>query len=179
MGIGVGKCVGVWGRKRRCGKRYERRCRKVCWDMGEVKADVRRGEVREEMWGSVLGPHTLIYFILSYTSPIPLPSLPSRQHTSPLTPCTFPHPSPHLSTPTHLSLLIPTHCPTPPPQLTSPYTPTHFPTDLMHSPQISPHSLDYVVKLPCDDVTLNNLIGVWKSPIKFFRQPGILSLVSV
>ena len=25
----VGKCVGVWGRKKGCGKRYERRCRKV------------------------------------------------------------------------------------------------------------------------------------------------------
>ena len=30
MGIGVGKCVGVCGGKGRCGKRYERRCRKVC-----------------------------------------------------------------------------------------------------------------------------------------------------
>ena len=35
----VGKCVGVlgcMGRKGRCGKRYERRCRKVCWGVGEM-----------------------------------------------------------------------------------------------------------------------------------------------
>ena len=44
MGI-VRKCVGVWGRKGRCGKRYyERRCRKVCWGMGEVRGDVGKGE---------------------------------------------------------------------------------------------------------------------------------------
>ena len=36
MGI-VGKCVGVWGKE---GKRYERRCRKVCWDVEEVVGDV-------------------------------------------------------------------------------------------------------------------------------------------
>ena len=37
IGISVGKCVGVWGRiKGRCGKRYERRCRKVGWGVGEM-----------------------------------------------------------------------------------------------------------------------------------------------
>ena len=35
----AGKCVGVcW----RCGKRYERRCRKVCGDVGEVMGDGRK-----------------------------------------------------------------------------------------------------------------------------------------
>ena len=46
MGI-VGKCVGVCGRKGRCGKRYKRRCRKVCWGVGEVRADVGKGEGSE------------------------------------------------------------------------------------------------------------------------------------
>ena len=33
----VGKCVEVWGKEGRCGKRYERRYRKVCWGVGEVR----------------------------------------------------------------------------------------------------------------------------------------------
>ena len=37
----------------RCGKRYERRCRKVCWGVGEVRRDVGKSEVREEMLGTV------------------------------------------------------------------------------------------------------------------------------
>ena len=48
--IGVKKFVGVW--KERCEKRYERKCRKVCWGVGEVRGDVRKGEgseVKEEM----------------------------------------------------------------------------------------------------------------------------------
>ena len=90
MGI-VEKCVGMWGR---CGKRYERRCRKVCRGVGEVRGDVGKSEVREEMLGSVgrsvLGPDTVAHF------PTPLPFFsphlfPSRQHTSPLTPYTLPH----------------------------------------------------------------------------------------
>ena len=55
--------LGCGGRKGRCGKRYERRCRKVCLDVGEVTGDVgkvRGNEVKEEMRGSVgrsvLGP---------------------------------------------------------------------------------------------------------------------------
>ena len=54
MGI-VGKCVGVWGEEGRCGKRYKRRCRKVCWGVGEVRGDVGKGEVRE-MWEVCWGP---------------------------------------------------------------------------------------------------------------------------
>ena len=38
----VGKCVGVWGKEGEMWKRYERRCRKVCWDVGEVTRDVRK-----------------------------------------------------------------------------------------------------------------------------------------
>ena len=133
------------GRKGRCGKRYERRCRKVCWGMGEVRVDVRKGEVREEMWESVLGPHTLTHFPTPHPFLSPHPS-PSLQHTSPLTPYTFPHPSPHFST-LHTSFLThpltPTHFPTPPPTPpiplpTAPYNPTHFPTHPMHSPTSSP-----------------------------------------
>ena len=119
---------------------------------------------------------------LPYTSPIPLP--PSRQHTSPLTPHTFPYPFPHFSTP-HTSFLThlntPTHFPTqytspqtssvfpqlpsppPTPQHTSPLTPCTLPHLYPHLP----HSLDYVAKLPRDDLTLN-FTGLWKSPIKFF-----------
>ena len=103
----VEKCVGMWGR---CRKRYERRCRKVWWDVGEVRGDEGKSgesQVREEMLGrSVLGPH--------FPTPLPLLSphpFPSHQHTSPLTPCTLPHIFPY-----------------------PPYTPTHFPTHPMHSP---------------------------------------------
>ena len=35
--------LGCGGRKGRCGKRYERRCRKVCWGVGEVRGDVGKG----------------------------------------------------------------------------------------------------------------------------------------
>ena len=117
-----------------------------------------------------------------YTSPIPLPT--SFPHTPMrfLSPYTFPHPSPltpytlpHFSTP-HTSFL------------TSPYTPytsSHsypdlplHPNTLPHSPHALssplPHSFDYVAKLPCDDVTLINLTGLWKSSIKFFTTTGNL-----
>ena len=158
------------------GRGMRGRCRKVCWGVKEVRGDVGKGEVREEMWGSVLEPHPQhISLHLPHSSP--------HMSTHFLSPYTFPHPSPltpytlpHFSTP-HTSLLTyprtPTHFPTPPiplptAPLTSPYTPTHFPTHPMHSPHIFPHSFDYVAKLPCDDVTLINLIGLWKSLIKFF-----------
>ena len=66
------------------------------------------------------------------------------------------------------------------PFLSPDLTPTHFPTHSMHSstdPHLSPHlpySLDYVAKLPCDDVTLINLTGLRKSPIIFFTTIGNL-----
>ena len=121
------------------------------------------------------------------TLPYTFPFLsPSRQHTSPLTPYTFPHPYPHFSTP-HTSFLththIPTHFPTHP--HTSSHSSTHLPlhpNTLPHSPHalsntsphIFPHNLDYVAKLPSDDVTLINLTGLWKSLIKFFTTTGNL-----
>ena len=117
-----------------------------------------------------------------YTSPIPLPTCQrtSSPHTLSHTPPHSPHTLSHTSPlPTHLSLPPPTPPPTPPiplrtATLTSPYTPTHFPTHPMHSPHLFPHSFDYVAKLPCDDVTLINLSGLWKSPIKFFTTTGNL-----
>ena len=132
MGI-AGKCVGVWGR---CGKRYERRCRKVCWGVGEVRGDVGKGEGRE-MWGSVLGPHTQTHF------PTPLPTC---QHTSPLTPYTLPHFStPH--TPQHTSLHLHPHTSSHSSlHLPLGYTPIHFPLTPCIFPQI-PHSFEYVAKL--------------------------------
>ena len=114
----------------------------------------------------------------SYTSPISLPTSFPHTPTHSLSPYTLPHPSPltpytlpHFSTPLTSFLIsphTPKHFPTPPPTLpisiptaplTSPYTPTHFPTHPMHSPHIFPNSFDYVAKIPCDDVTLINLIG--------------------
>ena len=56
--MGIGVQVG------RCGERYEGRCRKVCWGVGEVRRDVGKGEGSEErweMWGSVLGPHSFSF----------------------------------------------------------------------------------------------------------------------
>ena len=124
---------------------------------GEVRGDVGKGEGGDVgMCGrKCVGaphPHTL-----PYTSPIPLPT---RQHTSPLTPYSLPHPFPHFSTPhtsfltfqhTSLHLLHTTH--------TSSHSSPHFPlhsNTLPHSPHalfhtspyIFPHSFDYVAKLP-------------------------------
>ena len=133
--------LGCVGRGRRdVGRGTRGRCRKVRWDVGKVRGDVGKGEEGD------------VGKCVAYTLP----------HPSPLTPYTLPH----FSTP-HTSFLIsphtPRHFPTPPPKapLISPYTPTHFPTHPMHSPHIFPHSFDYryVAKLPCDDVTLINLIG--------------------
>ena len=116
-----------------------------------------------------------------YISPIPFDT---RQHTSPLTPYTLPHPSPHIFP------YLPPHPNTFP--YTSPHTPhisSHsspdlplHPNTLPHSPHAlfltSPHifsySLDYVAKLPCDNVTLISLTGLWKSLIKFFTTTGNL-----
>ena len=109
---------------------------------------------------------------LPYTSPIPLPtSLPLTSTHFSTHPIHFPTPLPtHLSllilTPQHTSLHLPPHPPYLFPQLplhTSPLTPCTL-----------PHSFDYVAKLPCDDVTLINLTGLWKSPIKFFTTTGNL-----
>ena len=114
---------------------------------------------------------------LPYTSPIPLPtSLPLIVNTLPHSPHTLSHTPPHTSflthshkTPQHTSLHLPPYLflqllsPPPTPQHTSPLTPCTL-----------PHSLDYVAKLPCDDVTLINLTGLWKSSIKFFMTTGNL-----
>ena len=134
----------------------------MCWGVGEV----RKGEGSEEMWGSVLGPHTLTHFT---TPPPVLPLTPTHFPTHPIhfptllhSPHIFSYSSPHPNTLPYTSF----H--------SSPYTPTHFPTHPMHSPHIFPHSLDYVAKLPSDDVALINLIGLWKSPIKFFTTTGNL-----
>ena len=147
MGIGIGKCVGVWGEEETCGKRYER-CRKVCWGVGEVRKDVRKGEgseVGEEMWGSVLGPHTLTHFP-THPNPMhfttPLPTLHHSPHIFPYSsphPNTLPYTSPHTSS--HSSPHLSQH----------PNTLPHSPHALFHtSPHIFPHSLDYMAKLPCD-----------------------------
>ena len=147
----------------------------MCWGVGEVRGDVGKGEgseVREEMWGSVLRPHTLTHFHTPppFLSPHPFST---RQHTFPLTPYTLPHFSSAL--PTHLSLPAPTpqhtslHLPPHPPHTSfcsSPYLPLHHntlphsPHALSHtSPHIFPLSFDYVAKLPSDNVTLINLTG--------------------
>ena len=136
--------LGCGGRKGRCGKRYERRRRKVCGG-GNGRCRKGKGNDVREMWGSVvrsvLGSHTLIHF------PTPPPFLsphffPSRQHTSPLTPYTLPHfstphtsflPSPHTQ---HTSLHLPPYW-----YLfhSSPHLPLHpntLPTHPMHSPAV-------------------------------------------
>ena len=38
--------LGYGGMMGRCGKRYERSCRKVLWGVGEVRGDVKKGEGR-------------------------------------------------------------------------------------------------------------------------------------
>ena len=153
----------------------------MCWVVGEVRGDIRKGEeseVREEMWGSVLGLHTRTHFTTSppHSSPhIP----PPHANTLPHLPHTLSHTSP---LPTHLSLLIPT------PQHTSLHLPPHtsshssphlhlhpntLPTHPMHSPTSSPQ-LGLCCEVLCDDVALINLTGLWKSPIKFFTTTGNL-----
>ena len=157
-----------WGVGQDVGRGIRGRCRKVCWGVGKVRGDVGKGEMRKEMWGSVLGPHTLTHFptpphILSHTpthffSPYtllpPLPTHPIHSTTLLHSPHVFPYLPPH---PKAFPYTSPTPLPAAP--LMSPCTPTHFLTHLMHSPHIFPHSFDYVAKLPCDGVTLINLIG--------------------
>ena len=147
---------GCGGRKGRCGKRYERRCRKVCWVVGEVRVDIRKGEVRE-MWGSVLGPHTLTHFTTPPPFLSPHPS-PSRQHTSPFTAYTFPHFStPHTSFLTHPH--TPTHFLTSPPTHLFPQLPS-FPTTPQNTSPLTPCTLPHLsAHLPpqfglCGEVTM-------------------------
>ena len=128
----------------------------MCWGVGEVRGDVGKGEGSEEMWGSVLGPHTLTH--LPYSSPHIL-SL--HANTFSYSPHTLSHTPPHTSFPT--SPYIPTHSPYLFPQLPSPplhpNTLPHSPNSLSHtSPHIFPHSFNCVTKL-CDDVILINLTG--------------------
>ena len=132
----------------------------------------------------MLGPHTLTHF--PHSSPhIPPPHTSTLPHSPHTLSHTLPHTFPLL---THLSLLIPTPqhtslhlppqspyllpqlpSPLPTPQHTSPLTPCTLPQT-----HIFPHSLDYVAKLPCDDVPLINLAGLWKNSIKFFTTTGNL-----
>ena len=59
-----------WDVGRDVGRGMRGRCRKVCWCVKEVREDLGKGEVREEMWGSVLGPHTQhISLHLPHSSP--------------------------------------------------------------------------------------------------------------
>ena len=153
--------LGCGGRKGRCGRRYERRCRKVCWGVGEVRGDVGKGEGGDV--GKCVGaPHPNTFY---YSFPIPLPT--SFHHT----PTQFPTHSIHSSTPLPTLLhsqyifpFLPTHFPIPTlhPPYFFPQLPLH-PNTLPHSPHAlfhtSTHSFDYVAKLPCDDVTLINFGG--------------------
>ena len=125
-------------------------------------------------WKCVGTPHPNT---LSYTSRIPLatslPLTPTHFSTHPIH---FPTPLPTLFHSSHVFSYSSPHPNTLPytPHIphtsshSSPHLPLH-PKTLPHSPHIFPHSLDHVAKLPCDDVTLINLTGLWKSPIKFFN----------
>ena len=102
--------------------------------VGEVRGDVRKGEGREEMWGSVLGLHTQTHFTPKHTSlnlphssshmPTHFPTHPTLLHS----PHIFPYLPPHPNT---LPYTFP-HTPLPTAPFTSRYTPTHFPTHPMH-----------------------------------------------
>ena len=160
--VGIaGKCVEVWERKGRCGKRYERRCRKVCWDVGEVRGDVGKGgggrRCGEACWGSThkhtslhlphSSPHMPTHFPTHpIHSPTPLPTLLHSPHV-------FPYLPPHPNT---LPCTSP-HTPLPTAPFTSRYIPTHFPTHLMHLPSNPPQFRVCGEVTPCDDVTLTNL----------------------
>ena len=103
----------------------------------------------------ILSPHANTLSHSPHTLSHTLPTLLHSPHIFPYLPPhpnTFPYIYPHRSLPSA--------------PLTSLYTPTHFLIHPMHSPHILPHSFDYVAKLPCDDVTLNEFNS--KSPIKFF-----------
>ena len=108
--------------------------------MREVKGDVGKGEMRE-MWGSVLGPHTLTHF--SAPPPFLSPLANTLPHSSHTFSCTLPYTSSH----------------------SSPHLPLH-PNTLPH---IFPHSFNYVAKLPYHATMLPYLNKFkWKSSIKFF-----------
>ena len=174
--IGVGKCVGVWGRNGRSGKRYER-CRKVCWGVGEVKEDAGKGEVREEMWVSVgervLGPNTLTNL------PTPPPFLSPLANTPLYSPHTFSTPLPTLLHSPDIFPYLPPHPNTLPYTLphtpntsshSSPYTPTCFPT----------HPIALSTPLPTSSPTVSIMWRSylnkfnWKNLIKFFTTTGNL-----
>ena len=119
------------------------------------------------MWGikSVLGPHTSTHFPTSSPLPSPHPFL-TRQHTSPLTPSPLPIylslPPPHPITFPYISPTPRISLPTAP--LTSPYTQHTSLFTPCTLPHLSPHSFDYVAKLPSNS----------KSPIKFLMATGNL-----
>ena len=126
--------LGCGVRKGDVGRGIRGRGRKVCWGVGEVRGDVGKGEVREEMWGSVLGSHILTHFSTPppFFSPHPFPTC---QHTShspqiflylPPHPNTFPYTSPHTSS--HSSPDLPLHPNTLPhsPHALSPHLPPQF-----------------------------------------------------
>ena len=112
----------------------------MCWGVGKVRGDVGKGEMRKEMWGSVLGPHTLTHFptpphILSHT-PTHFLSPYTLLPPFPLTPYTLPH----FSTP-HTSFLISPTVPHPKTfPYTSPHTSSHSSPDLPLHPNTLPHS---------------------------------------
>ena len=114
------------------------RCRKVCWGVKEVRGDVGKGEVREEMWEVCWGPTPSTF---PYTSPIPLPtSFPHAPIHFPTPLPTHPIHSPTLLHSPHIFSYLPhtlTHFPTPP--LTSPPTSSHSYPDLPLHPNTLPH----------------------------------------
>ena len=69
----------------------------MCWDVGEVRGDVGKGEVRE-MWVSELGPHTITHFHTPppFLSPHPFPTRPLHPNTLPHSPHALSHTSPHI-----------------------------------------------------------------------------------
>ena len=125
---------------------------------------------------------------LPYTSPIPLPTSLSLTPTHfPIHPIHFPTPLPTLLHSPHIFPYSSPHPNTLP--YTSPHTSSHssphlplHPNTLPHSPHalshIFHHSWDYVAKLPCDDVTLINLTGLWKSLIKFSMYESVAKLLA-
>ena len=117
-------CWGVGRGRGDVGRVMRERCRKVYWGVGLIRGDVGKGAMKEEMWESVLGPHTLTHFPTPppFLSPHPFPTClhTSSPHTLSHTPPHSPHilsyssPLPsHLSlpprTPQHISLHLPPH----------------------------------------------------------------------
>ena len=139
------------------------------------------GKVRKEIWGSVLGPHTLTHF------PTPLHILSSHANTLPL-PIHSPTPLPthpiHSTTLLHSSHVFPYLPPHPKTfPYTFPHTSSHSSPDLPLHLNTLPHSSHALSPhLPpqfrlCGEVTmwrchLNKFD--WKSPIKFFTTTGNL-----